>query len=777
MSRVRRHLLISLVAAILLIAAAPAAWAGSKPRNARRESTTLDTLHLRFRISAENGRYEILDKQTRVTWRSNPDQMRFGRVSLVVDGKEKQADLARCELESEASAIDLSFHPVPEHPGAWLRVRVHAVEDGRTIEFSYTASDELHVKSIHLLDDALWTTDREKGYVVVTPRMGLLIPATSGIKFTHQFDTYAYEGSHMEMLGVVKRGATALVTWGDPYVAPEIRSETDPAGIAGAKQALSTSLILRKSAKSLRIRFCGKGDYVTIAKAYREIARERGLLVPWSEKLKGHPERAKLFGAINYKLWALLDREMNEESAKEEVVKVVWTFDEAAQVAEHLKNDLKLDRVLFVMGGWTHRGYDNQHPDILPANPECGGNAGLAECARRVMAQGYLFCLHDNYQDIYRDSPSWDESLIMKHPDGSLVKGGKWWGGRAYLTCSKQALGLAERPQNLPAVKKLTQADSYFIDTTYASGLQECFDPAHPLTRADDMKWKQELSDYARETFGIFGSEDGREWAIPHADFFEGLTGVDGTWFHDKKLLSEVGAVSVPLFELVYRDSIALYGKYGFDIAHSADYVLYHLSIGRTLNYHDIPPHLYWKGKPAEAAVAATPAGGRDAALFTRADSGWAEGLHPMDRFVKNTYEILSPLHELTAEMPMTRHEFLTPDRRVQRTVFGDGAEAVEVVVNDSDQTIQRKSRMGGAVLLPPGGFLVEAPTFAAFHALDWSGVKYDSAPLVTLRSLDGLPLRRSAKVRVFHAFGDPRIKLGRSVHEVQKEAILSAAP
>ena len=29
------------------------------------------------------------------------------------------------------------------------------------------------------------------------------------------------------------------------------------------------------------------------------------------------------------------------------------------------------------MGGWTHRGYDNQHPDILPANPECGGNEGL----------------------------------------------------------------------------------------------------------------------------------------------------------------------------------------------------------------------------------------------------------------------------------------------------------------------------------------------------------------------------------------------------------------
>jgi hypothetical protein len=776
MRRARKEWLIVVLAATLLVAAAPAAWAGTNRSNARQDLKGFDTPSLSVRISPENGRYQILDKTTRVSWRSNPYQARFGQVSLDVDGKEQQADLARCEAASEAGAIALSFHPLLERPNALLRVTIRARDDAKTLEFSYTASDDLTVRSVRLLDDALWTTDREKGYVLVTPRMGLLIPATSGLKFTHQFDTYAYEGSHMEMLGVVKRGATALVTWDDPYVVPEIRSETNPSGLAGARQALSTSIILRKSAKTVRIRFCGKGDYVTLAKAYREIARERGLLVPWSEKLKGHPERAKLFGAINYKLWALLDREMNEESTQEEVVKIVWTFDEAAQVAEHLKNDLQLERVLFVIGGWTHRGYDNQHPDILPANPECGGNEGLAECARRVRAQGYLFCLHDNYQDIYRDSPSWDESLIMKHPDLSLVKGGKWWGGRAYLTCSKQALGLAERPQNLPAVQELTHADSYFIDTTYASGLQECFDPAHPLTRADDMMWKQKLSDYARQMFGIFGSEDGREWAIPHADFFEGLTGVDGTWFHNKKLLAEVGGISVPLFELVYRDSIALYGKYGFDIAKSADYVLYHLSIGRTLNYHDIPPHLYWTEKPAEAATGSVAPGGRDPALFTRADGGWAEGLHPLDRFVKNTYEVLSPLNELTAQMQMTQHEFLTADCKAQRTVFGEGEEAVEVVLNDSDRTIQHKTRQDGAVRLPPQGFVVEAPAFVAFHALNWNGIEYASAPLFTLRSLDGLPLRRSVKVRVFHAFGDPRIKVGRRLEEVRKEAILSSA-
>jgi hypothetical protein len=616
----------------------------------------------------------------------------------------------------------------------------------------------------------------------------------------------------------------------------------------------------------------------------------------------GAPDRAKLFGAVDYKLWSALDRRMNEDSTKEEHVQVNWTFDEAAQVAEHLKRDLKLDKVLFLMGGWIHRGYDNQHPDILPAAPECGGDAALADCSRRVRALGYLFGLHDNYQDIYRDSPSWNENLIMKDRNGKLAVGGRWAGGRAYVTCSEMALGLAQRPQNLPGVRQLTDADAYFIDTTYAAGLQECFDPKHPLTRADDMKWKQALSDYARSVFGIFGSEDGREWAIPHSDFFEGFTGVSGNYFHDANLPKEVGGTVVPLFEMVYRDGIAAYGKYGYDPAQAARYVLHHIAIGRPLNYHSIPPHLYWKSAVAEPVrldirprtpeldqvgprqillsvqwdvdhaprqdwdvfvhftdpqgnilfqadhAPATPTsqwhmrrmqsqllvvnvppevktgcdirvgfyrkgdlsralltgqddGERrylvghlkvngpivelepaatqpetlaDPGVFARADHGWANGLHPLDRFVKNTYEILSPLNELTAEITLTDHAFLTPDCLAQRSVFGAGKDAVQVIVNAGRSELYGRSRFGGDVVLPPFGFLVEGPTFVAFHATAWNGQHFRAPVLFTLRSLDGKPLDRSRRVRVFHGFGEGNFKIGKATVTTENETIVS---
>jgi hypothetical protein len=311
---------------------------------------------------------------------------------------------------------------------------------------------------------------------------------------------------------------------------------------------------------------------------------------------------------------------------------------------------------------------------------------------------------------MYHDSPSFSEEFIMKNADGSLVRGGTWDGGRAYVTCSRKAVELARRPQNLTAVKTLSGANSYFIDTTYAAGLYECFDPAHPLTKADDIKWKQAISDYARGVFGSFGSEDGREWAIPHADYFEGITGVSGASFATRTLLTETGGAAIPLFELVYHDAIAAYGKYSYAANRAAEYAIEHMILGRTLNYHSVPNHLYWKGPPA-AEPPAPPEGAKDPALFVRAENGWAQGMHPADRFMKNTHEVLSPLNELTGRMPMTRHEFLTADRKAQHSVFSDGKQTVEVVVNMGDADMKWQSKLGGAIELPAYGFLVETGT------------------------------------------------------------------
>lgn len=280
------------------------------------------------------------------------------------------------------------------------------------------------------------------------------------------------------------------------------------------------------------------------------------------------------------------------------------------------------------------------------------------------------------------------------------------------------------------------------------------------------MKYKQALSDYTMSLFGVYGSECGKEWAIPHSHFFEGLGGVSGRYYHILNLGSFGGYV-IPFFEMIYRDCIAVYGKYGYSYEQAAGYVLNHIVIGRPLHYHSWGKGLYWKRAPENEPLGWP----YDASCFIRADGGWAEGFCLADKFIKNTHEILSPLHEITAETTVTRHEFLTPDHRVERVVFGEG---VEAVVNKASRTnyvdYVHNSKMGGKVVLPPYGFVIESPTFVAFHALSWNGVEYEEPVLFSIRSLDGKSLNESRKVRVFHGFGDQRLKLAAEIWTVQRE-------
>jgi hypothetical protein len=733
------------------------------------EIVGFSTSRLRFSMSTVNGTYQITDRLTKTVWNSNPFQTCFGKVVLTVEGKPTPVILSQCVIQRKGKSLVATFYPLKSQPTAALRITIQTGPTADSLNFSYETDNGLIVENICLLDNALWTTDVEKGYVLIPVREGLLIPADSGLSYSQRFETYGYEGCHMTMMGIVKNHATALITWNDPYTNIEINSQPTKTDQDFSHQILSTSVVLRKTSRSFQVQFCGNGDYVTIAQVYHDTPQANKWRVPWSEKLKQHPEDIKLFGASNIRLWEMLERKMSPDSSRELSMRVNWTFDEGAQVAEHLKNDLKIDLCLFTIGGWMRRGYDNQLPDIWPPNTECGGKTALADCSHRVMNLGYLFSLHDTYVAIFRDSPSWNEDYIMKNSDGTLNHSTNpdWAGGFPYITCSQKAVELARRPQNLPAVKELTDANSYFIDCTFANNLDECFDPKHPLTKADDMYWKQVISDYARETFGVFGSEDGREWALPHSDYFEGITGVNGRGCHTN-LQEELGASIIPLFELVYRDGIAMFGKYGFNINTAAEYVLQHIILGRTLNYHDIPPHLYWKEyvqtTDQEKSEIENPG------LFVRGDNGWTEGIHPLDRFIKNTHEILGPLNALTAQMPMTEHRFLSIDRKIQQSVFGKGLNAVIATVNMSSSIYTCVSKNGESIILPSYGFLVEAPTFIAFHTLNWNGVHYDTPPLFTIRSMDDKELIHSKQVHIFHGFGDNHIKISETMQTVPRE-------
>ena len=236
------------------------------------QTVSIESGFLRFELSPIDGSYTILDKKGLTNWRSNPYQARFGEMTCKVAGQSQRVSLSACEVKRSGDMLEAIFNPLTNDPAVRIKVVVRMLEDQKTLDFAYEVDPALAIESVRLLDEGFGTTDADKGYVVVPVREGLLIPADSGKTFTHRFDTYAYEGCHMAMFGVVKGGSAAMFTWDDPYVAIDLQSREIKDTASSAKQILTSTLVLRKSAKSFRVQLCGSGVYVTLAKAYREIA-------------------------------------------------------------------------------------------------------------------------------------------------------------------------------------------------------------------------------------------------------------------------------------------------------------------------------------------------------------------------------------------------------------------------------------------------------------------------------------------------------------------------
>jgi len=822
-----------------------------------------------------------------VWWRSSPWRRAFCEYSVRgPDGSHRVLARSFESVERRGRRVRLVHVPTVGGHKAPLTVtfELRLLRGGRALELSYEAQGDpaWQVSSARLLDEALWTTNEDGGYVATPSFVGLLLPASNGRMYSRRLRTFRWGQLHMQMAGVVRRGSAALVSWHDPYVDLEVKSHLGDWPDVPGRQVLTLSLVAERTARRCRIDFLGRGGYVELAKAYRRIAEKAGTVRTWREKLRANPRCAKVFGAPVIKPFVLMG--VPPDSGRKRVP--AFTFDEAAQMAEHLRRDVGIDKALFVLAGWLHRGYDDDHPDILPAAPECGGNRALADCARRVKALGYLFGLHDNYQDLYPDTHSWHERHLMRLPSGKIRPGGVWAGGQCWLICSKMGLELARRPQNLPAVKRLFAPTAYFTDTTFAAPPLECFAPDHPLTRHDDIRYKSQLADYCCRLFGFHGSEMGYEWAVPHSHYFEGIMGRGMYGFPPAE------GVPIPLFELVYRDCIALYTHQGDRAGPaSAPYILYHLGYGRMPLYR-FGNHRYWTrdvpaGRPAAVAegrvrsmklvepgvveavyewkvmrlakvtarafvhfsrrgdsilfqndhdlaratdtwrpgdtvvdgphrfdlpkgahgsyqvhlglfvpgssrlpIARDDGTGRalagslvvgrgkatfvppkpreklPLAAFAQVDGGFAAAMGATDAFIRNTYEFLSPLNQLTAALPMTDHRFLTPDCRVEMTRFGRDT---SVVINGSakmaelgfvDGSVEKLEDKLRAIVLPPFGFVVHSPTFRAFHALSWEGVGYERPALFAIRSLDGLPVERSRRLRVYHAFGPAKLAL-----------------
>lgn len=129
------------------------------------------------------------------------------------------------------------------------------------------------------------------------------------------------------------------------------------------------------------------------------------------------PRRVKLNqDCVKY----MLNHGVDFESAPESVLRKICNISDG-------------HRQMVLLSGWNGWGWDSEYPTWNQPGEEFGGREGLYvlhENAHKYRA--YTSIIH-NFDDAYMRTRMWDESIISRNSDGSLVRGTWWSGGPSYI--------------------------------------------------------------------------------------------------------------------------------------------------------------------------------------------------------------------------------------------------------------------------------------------------------------------------------------------------------
>src|SRR6185503_5326556 len=182
------------------------------------------------------------------------------------------------------------------------------------------------------------------------------------------------------------------------------------------------------------------------------------------------------------------------------------------------------------------KGYDREHPDVLPVAPPAGGYDGMKRLAEACKELGYTFSLHDQYRDYYVEAPSYDPQFAVHEEDatsaptifpgtrfGSWKEGrlsflAAWDGGKQTYLGPRFMLGHLRKNYAGIFAHGIRPAGSYLDVFGYVPP-DEDFNPAHPTTRSDAKQEIAKLYLWAREHLGIVGTEAGVDWTVPYSDY------------------------------------------------------------------------------------------------------------------------------------------------------------------------------------------------------------------------------------------------------------------
>ncbi|MFZ2147753.1 MAG: DUF5696 domain-containing protein, partial [Sedimentisphaerales bacterium] len=391
-------------------------------------------------------------------------------------------------------------------------------------------------------------------YTVVPFMQGMLL-GKDWPKKVRLYDTVSYgRGLYMPWWGHQQGNSAMLVLLETPEDAG-CRFEHPAGGPTKIELRWIHSLGKLAYPRCVRLCFFDKGNYVTMAKRYRQHVLEIGHFVSLNEKIARNPLVGKLVGSpvvhtsILYHIQPESSYYHKDDPAKNHQL---VSFDERAKQLRQL-SEKGIKRAYVHLDGWGFRGYDNLHPDIIPPCPEAGGWEGMKRFAETCDQLGFVFAIHDQYRDYYLDAKSYDPRHTILDRNGNRPHGNTWYGGNQSILCSSLALGHVKK-NYLSLLSHGVKVRGAYLDVFAVVPPDECYNPEHPVSRADCLRYRGECLDFIRAKGGIVSSEEPADWAIPHIDLVH-----HGPY----ALVPNPGrgpamGIPVPLFNLVYHDALLL---------------------------------------------------------------------------------------------------------------------------------------------------------------------------------------------------------------------------
>ena len=310
---------------------------------------------------------------------------------------------------------------------------------------------------------------------------------------------------------------------------------------------------------------------------------------------------------------------------------------------------------------------------------------------------GYLFGTYDSFHTIHDPSlrgtdATWetaqfDRELYDKGPivgrDGKKLRGFKKSGYKLSP--------IAARPYVEKRVKhNMARApfNYYFVDCDAYGEVYDDYSPLHPATQAEDAAARNSRLAWISDTYhAVIGSEGGSSYAAPVIHVAEGMFGPAFGWgdpdLRDKSSKYYLGAYYPPDRPKVFMQQAPLKEEY--------EYLYYDPRFRLPLYevvFHDsvVTTHQWGNGslkfKNVLDTVALTE-------LLYQVPPLYHMNLEEFEKHretMKKHYAFFSPLHREFGFSQMTDFAWLTPDRMVQRTVFGDQA---ELVANFKEQAFE----------------------------------------------------------------------------------------